>query len=120
MILQDAMGPISVANQFDRAGIGLAQPLLRDVCPGMVMEALVDTGNVLHHREDRTDVVRHQDHGTLLVDLAQQGIEVRLEPFIDIGIGLVQDQQLRTGDNGASQEHPLQLTAGQLPDRPVP
>ena len=44
---------------------------------------------------------------------------MRLEPLVHIRVRLIQDQHLRTGNNGTSQQHTLQLSAGQLADRPA-
>ena len=50
---------------------------------------------------------------------ARQQIEdVALHPLVDVGGGLVQDQDARLADQGAGEQDPLQLTAGECADAP--
>ena len=75
--------------------ICIRQPLLGDIATGMVMQALIHTGNIFHKRDDRPHIMRHQHDGDLLVDIAQQFIEIGLEKLVHISTRLIQDNHSR-------------------------
>ena len=68
---QYAVRQIPVSDQLDRAGIFLAQPFFRNVYTGVIMQSLVHAGNIFHHGQDRADIVRDQNNGTLFIDILQ-------------------------------------------------
>ena len=68
---QYAVRQIPVSDQLDRAGIFLAQPFFRNVYTGVIMQSLVHAGNIFHHGQDRADIVRDQNNGTLFINILQ-------------------------------------------------
>ena len=116
VLLQDAMGQIAVAQQFDGAVEVLFQPLARDARVGVVVERFVDAGDGLHLLEHGADVVADEDDGAVAVDFGQQFVEAGFEAAVQIGGGLVEDDHFGVGDDGASQQGALQLSAAQGAD----
>ena len=116
VLLQDAMGQIAVAQQLDGTVEVLFQPLARDARVGVVVERFVDAGDGLHLLEHGADVVADEDDGAVAVDFGQQFVEAGFEAAVQIGGGLVEDDHFGVGDDGASQQGTLQLSAAQGAD----
>ena len=100
---QYAMRQISVADQFDRAGIFLTEPFLGYIRTGMIVQCLIHASYILDHCQHRSDIMGYQNDRTLFIYLLQQLVKTGFEPFIDIRIRLIQNQELRTGNDRASQ-----------------
>lgn len=100
---QDSVRQVTMPHQLDRTSVFLAQPFLGDIRSRVIMQSLVYTSDIFHHRQNRTDIMGNQDDSALFIDLFQELIKTRLESFIHIRIRLIQDQYLRTGDNRTPQ-----------------
>ena len=72
--------------QLDRATVHFIHPLFRDIGSGMIMQRFVYASYVLYQREHRAYIVRDEDDGRILIDLAQQVVQLRLELLIDVCI----------------------------------
>ncbi len=116
VLLQDAVGQIAVTQQFDGTVEVLFQPLARDARVGVVVQCFVDAGDGLHLLEHGADVVADEDDGAVAVDFGQQLVEAGFEAAVQIGGGLVEDDHFGVGDDGASQQGTLQLSAAQGAD----
>src|SRR5262245_6437407 len=81
-------------------------------------QAAVETGELGDLAGDHPDVVAHQDQGhvALAVQVAQHRVEARLRLRIDAAGGLVEDQELGVGDEGAGDQHALLLPGRQGAD----
>src|SRR5262245_29177460 len=81
-------------------------------------QAAVETGELGDLAGDHPDVVAHQDQGhvALAVQVAQHRVEARLRLRIDAAGGLVEDQELGVGDEGAGDQHALLLPRRQGAD----
>ena len=55
----------------------------------VIMQVMVDAGDVFHIVEHFGDVVTHDDDGALFVDLLQHLVHLLLESAVDVGVGLV-------------------------------
>lgn len=67
----------------------LFQFLPRHVGCIVIVQMLVDAGDVFHIVEHLGDVVTHDDNGAFLVDLLQHLIHLLLESAVDVGVGFV-------------------------------
>ena len=66
----------------------------------VVMQVMVDAGDVLHIVENLCDVMTHDDDGAFLVDLFQHFIHLLLESAVDVRVRLVQNHDFWFGDDG--------------------
>ena len=55
----------------------------------VIVQMVVDAGDVFHIVEHLGDVVAHDDNGAFLVDLFQHLIHLLLESAVDVGVGFV-------------------------------
>ena len=80
--------------------------------------AVRDVHDPVHHGEQRVHVVRRQEHRDLVLagQLAEHGDDLLLAAQVEVGKRLVEQEQLRPGDQRVRDQHPLLLTAGQLAD----
>lgn len=119
MFTENAVWQRAVSQQFDRAVEVSFQPFCGDACVRVVIQCLVDAGNGFHLLQYSADVVTDKDDGAFFVNLRQQFVEPGFEAFVDIRAGFVKNQYRRVGDDGASQQCTLQLSAAKLPDGTV-
>lgn len=106
----------AVPQEFDGAVEVAFEPLSGDARVGVVVQRLVDAGDGLHLLQHGADVVADEDDGAFLVDFRQQLVETGFETLVDVGAGLVEDDDFGVGDNGTSQQGTLQLPAAQGTD----
>ena len=92
----------------------LLELFARHISHLVVMEGVVDAGDVAGAVEHGGDVVAHEDDGTLTVEGVEHVVHLVLEALVDVGVGLVEYKQLGLGDDGAGEQHALQLSAGEL------
>ena len=78
------------------------QPFGGDFRIRMVIQRAVYTGNAFYVLQDGADIVTHQHDGAFLVDFFQQCIKTSLKPFVNVRVGLIQDDDFRIGDECAS------------------
>ena len=82
----------------------------------MVVYIVVDTGHGLHVLQDRAYVVAHDDDGAIAVDVVEHLVHLFLELPVNVGVGFIQNQHFWPCNDGASQQHTLQLAATQGAD----
>lgn len=116
MLSQYSMWQCAVPQEFYRAVEVTLQPLAADAGVGVVVQRFVDAGDGLDLLQHGADVVAHEDDGAILVDFCQQLVEAGFETLVDVGAGFVQDHYFGVGDDGASQEGALQLSAAEGAD----
>lgn len=56
----------------------------------VVVQVMVDAGDMLHIVEHLGYVVAHDDDGALLVDLLQHLVHLLLESAVDVGVRLIE------------------------------
>ena len=84
--------------------------------------ALLNDVTALHHGNARADathdlqIVRDEQHrdAALPIQTAQKREDLRLHGHVERGGRLVEQQQMRIGDDGCGDHHALELTAGAL------
>ena len=59
----------------------------------------------------KTEVMGHQDDGESTVELLEEFEKILLDLLVEAGGGLVEQQQLGVGDEGAGEQHALPLAA---------
>ena len=64
------------------------------ICRVVIMQVMIDTGDVLHVVKHFGDVVTHDDDGALLVDLLQHLVHLLLESAVDVGVWLIEDNDI--------------------------
>lgn len=94
----------------------LLELFARHISHLVVMESVVDASDVAGAVEHGSDVVAHEDDGTLAVEGVEHVVHLVLEALVDVGVGLVEYKQLGLGDDGAGEQHALQLSAGEGAD----
>lgn len=112
------MGNRAVREELDRAVV-VRQLFGRDAVGVVVMDGAIDADDLLHEARDRADVVRDHHDRHPLAQLAQRLIQLVLEAIIDEVGRLVEDQQLRVGDDRPTEQRALHLTARNGTDRVV-
>ncbi len=85
----------------------------------MIIQCLVYAGYGLHLLQHGAYVVADEDDGAVVVNLCQKFVKAGFEALVDVGAGFVEDYQLGVGDDGASQQGALQLSATQCTDGAV-
>ena len=69
---QDSVRQVTMPHQLDRTSVFLAQPFLGDIRSRVIMQSLVYTSDIFHHRQNRTDIMGNQDDSALFIDLFQE------------------------------------------------
>ena len=84
-------------------------------------DMLVQANDMISRRHHHMQVVRHHQHpaASMIPDPPDQGVQFGLAAQINALNRLVQNQQIRIAEQGASQQNPLHLTAGYILDRAV-
>ena len=109
------VGHLPVGYEFDGAVVEL-QLFRGDEVGVVVVQPAVDAGDGLDVGANGAQVVGDHDDGHRAVEVAEDGIEFLFEMAVDVGGGLVEDEDARRGDDGAAEEDALHLPAGQLAD----
>ena len=84
-----------MSYQFDGASEMLFQPFGGYFRIGMIIQRFVDARYGFYILQHSAYVMAYQDDGPFLVDFFQQGVEFGLKPFVNVGIGFVQNDNLR-------------------------
>ena len=61
---------------------------------GMIIQRFVDARYGFYILQHSAYVMAYQDDGPFLVDFFQQGVEFGFKPFVNVGIGFVQNDNL--------------------------
>lgn len=102
VLAQYAVRQRAVSQQLYRTVEVPFQPLFRNAGIGMVIQGFVDAGYGLDLLQHRADVMADKNDGTILVYLCQKLIEAGFKALVDIGAGLVEDDDFRVGDDGTA------------------
>ncbi len=79
-------------------------------------QGAVDAGNAGDVAGDEADVVGHDQDGQASVELPEQVKDVALQALVDVGRGLVQDEDAGLAGQGAGEQDPLQLPPREAAD----
>ena len=113
VVAQHGVGDMAVRDDLDRAAIVL-QLLLGDLVRVVAVYGAIHADNLLHNAGDCTQVVRDHHNGHLAVQLLQEVVELVFKAVINKVGRLVEDQQARFSNDGATQKGPLHLSARDL------
>lgn len=83
------------------------------------MHVPVDTDNLLDHACDGADVMGHDYNGHAPIQLMQKPIQLFFELVVNEIRRFVENQQLRVGYDGPTQERPLQLSTRNFTHRTI-
>ena len=100
-------------QQVDGAAEVLLQLNHRQLRVGVVVYVVVDTGHGLHVLQDGAYVVTYDDDGAIAVDIVEHLVHLFLELPVNVGVGFIQNQHFWSCNDGASQQHTLQLATTQ-------
>ena len=89
------------------------------ICRVMIVQVVVYAGHVFYIIENLRYVVTYDDDGTFLVDLFQHFVHLLLKSPVDVGIRLVENDDIWLGNDGTCQEYALELSAAQSSYVPV-
>lgn len=106
----------AVSQQLYRAVEVPFQPFFRDIGIGMVIQCFVDAGDGLDLLQHCADVMADEDDGAFFIDFCQQFVEAGFKALVDVRAGLIENHDLRVGDDGTTQKGTLQLSAAQGAD----
>ena len=65
------------------------------ICRIVIMQVMVYAGDMLHVVEHLGYIVTYDDDGALLVDLLQHLVHLLLESAVDVGVGFIEDYDIR-------------------------
>ena len=65
------------------------------ICSVMIVQVVVYAGHVLYIIENLRYVVTDDDDGAFLVDLFQHLVHLLLESAVDVGVGFIEDYDIR-------------------------
>lgn len=83
---------------------------------GTFADSVVDDEVAISHGVDGGHLVRHQHGGAVGCERCNEAINVSLKVLVDITQRLIEHEQLRLGNDGASEEGSLELPAGEPSD----
>ena len=61
----------------------------------VIMQMVVDAGNVLDIVQYLCNIVAYDDDGAFLIDLFQHLVHLLLEAAVDVGVGCIEDYYIR-------------------------
>ena len=89
------------------------------ICRVMIVQVVVYAGHVFYIIENLSYVVTYDDDSTFLVDLFQHFVHLLLKSPVDVGIRLVENDDIWFGNDGTCQKYALELSAAQSSYVPV-
>ena len=97
----------AMGNQLDRAAIGFIKTSAGKLGIAMIVECLVDTGDVLNIRSERSNVVRNNNDGNVPVQFHQHVSQLKARISIKRGAGFIEKKNFGIGYQCPSYHYPL-------------